>query len=123
LLRVMTPVYAAAVPAEPAMFGTVAGDVMVRVEQIHRELRDEATAYLTKIAGGIRTRTGATVETRVVVEEQPAEAILASATGSIDMIALETHGRSGLSRLLLGSVADTIVRGSRLPILVHKPAS
>ena len=37
------------------------------------------------------------------------------------MIAIETHGRGGLSRLLLGSVADKVIRGSTLPILVHKP--
>jgi nucleotide-binding universal stress UspA family protein len=37
------------------------------------------------------------------------------------MIALETHGRRGLSRLVLGSVADKVIRGASCPVLVHRP--
>jgi nucleotide-binding universal stress UspA family protein len=37
------------------------------------------------------------------------------------LIALTTHGRRGLSRLLLGSVADKVVRGSTLPVLLYRP--
>jgi nucleotide-binding universal stress UspA family protein len=36
-----------------------------------------------------------------------------------DIIAIETHGRSGLSRFLLGSIADKVIRGSSVPVLVH----
>jgi nucleotide-binding universal stress UspA family protein len=64
---------------------------------------------------------GAAVQTRVAVDAQPGVAILDNAKPPIDMIAIETHGRGGLSRLLMGSVADKVIRGSRLPILVHKP--
>ena len=39
-----------------------------------------------------------------------------------DAVALETHGRHGLSRLILGSVADKVVRGAHAPVLVHRPA-
>jgi nucleotide-binding universal stress UspA family protein len=38
-----------------------------------------------------------------------------------DLIALETQGRSGLARLLLGSVADKVVRGAGTPVLLHRP--
>jgi nucleotide-binding universal stress UspA family protein len=37
------------------------------------------------------------------------------------MIALATHGRGGLRRLVLGSVADKLVRGGHLPVLVIRP--
>ena len=50
-------------------------------------------------------------------------AILDNAKPPIDMIAIETHGRGGLTRMLLGSVADKVIRGSTLPILVHRPKS
>jgi nucleotide-binding universal stress UspA family protein len=120
LLRVVTPVYPVTLPAEPAVFGNVATDVMDRVEKMHTELRKEATEYLDKIAQRLRSE-NVTVHTRVVVEEQPGVAILDAAKAPIDMIAIETHGRGGLSRLLLGSVADKVIRGSKLPILVHKP--
>ena len=33
------------------------------------------------------------------------------------MIAIETHGRGGLTRMLAGSVSDKVIRGSTLPVL------
>lgn len=120
LLRVVTPVYPITLPAEPAIFGSVATDIMSRVEKMHAELKKEAGAYLDNVANRLRTE-GFKVETKVTVEEQPGVAILDNAKPPIDMIAIETHGRGGLSRLLLGSVADKVIRGSHLPILIHKP--
>jgi nucleotide-binding universal stress UspA family protein len=120
LLRVVTPVYPVTLPAEPAIFGSVATDIMDRVEKMHADLRKDATAYLETVANRVRAD-GVTVHTRVTVEEQPGVAILEAAKPPIDMIAIETHGRGGLSRLLLGSVADKVIRGSHVPVLVHKP--
>ncbi len=120
LLRVITSIYPMTLPAEPAIFGSVATDVMERVERTHAELKKEAAAYLETIAQRLRGE-GLKVHTRVIVEEQPGVAILESAKSPIDMIAIGTHGRGGLSRLLLGSVADKVIRGSKLPIMVHKP--
>jgi nucleotide-binding universal stress UspA family protein len=122
LLRVVTPVYPVTLPAEPAIFGSVATDIMERVEKMHVELRKEANDYLEKVAGRLRAE-GLKVKTRVIVEEQPGVAILDAAKPPIDMITIETHGRGGLSRLLLGSVADKVIRGSKLPILLHKPSA
>ena len=39
----------------------------------------------------------------------------------MDLIALSTHGRSGLTRWILGSVADRVSRGTRLPVLLVRP--
>lgn len=39
-----------------------------------------------------------------------------------DYIAMATHGRSGLRRLLLGSVAEVVVRHSRVPVLLYPPS-
>jgi nucleotide-binding universal stress UspA family protein len=39
----------------------------------------------------------------------------------IDLIVLGSHGRSGFSRLLMGSVAEGVVRGATCPVLVVKP--
>ena len=122
LLRVVTPVYPVTIPTEPAIFGSVATDLMERIERMHAELKRAAGAYLDKVGENVRRRTeGATVHTRVAVHEQPSVTILDNAKPPIDMIAIETHGRGGLSRLLIGSVADKVIRGSKLPILVNKP--
>lgn len=122
LLRVVTPVYPVTMPAEPAIFGSVATDIMERVEKIHMDLKKEAGEYLEKLAARLRGD-GLTVQTRISIEEQPGVAILQNAKPPIEMIAIETHGRGGLSRMLLGSVADKVVRGSHLPILIHKPTA
>ena len=51
------------------------------------------------------------------------ETILDYAEGeSVDLIAMTTHGRSGISRLMVGSVAEEIVRHSHVPVLLVRPA-
>jgi nucleotide-binding universal stress UspA family protein len=87
-------------------------------QRVDEQQRHTAEAYLETVAGRLRAD-GAVVETRIHFAEQPAAAILEEATlVGADLIALETHGRGGLSRLLLGSVADKVVRGSSIPVLV-----
>jgi nucleotide-binding universal stress UspA family protein len=56
------------------------------------------------------------------VEGFPAEALAAYATAEgIDMIVMTTHGRGGLSRFWLGSVADALVRQAGTPVLLIRP--
>ncbi len=47
-----------------------------------------------------------------------ATAIAAAAYDNCDLIVMSTHGRTGLSRTILGSVTDAVVRGSHLPVLL-----
>jgi nucleotide-binding universal stress UspA family protein len=52
----------------------------------------------------------------------PAESIIERARGAdIQLIALATHGRSGVSRLLMGSVAEQVIRHTPVPVLVVRP--
>ncbi|MEO8029907.1 MAG: universal stress protein [Gemmatimonadota bacterium] len=44
--------------------------------------------------------------------------MLSEAAGGIDLIAIARHGKGGLRRLILGSVADKIIRGSPVPVLL-----
>ncbi len=54
-----------------------------------------------------------------VVEGHPAEGILKLANEqSVDLIVMSTLGRSGIEKFLLGSVADKVIRHSRIPVLV-----
>ena len=39
----------------------------------------------------------------------------------VDMIAMSTHGRSGLQRWVMGSIADRVVRHSPIPVLLIRP--
>ncbi len=47
-----------------------------------------------------------------------ATAIAAAAHDDCDLIVMSTHGRTGMNRTILGSVADSVVRGSHLPVLL-----
>ena len=84
------------------------------------DLRHEAEAYLTRVALCPQP-VGHAVETRVVAHAHAATGLLeeAARTGC-DLIALETHGRRGLPRLFLGSVADKVVRGAEVPVLLYR---
>jgi nucleotide-binding universal stress UspA family protein len=81
---------------------------------------DEARQYLTGVAGRLQGR-GLQV-TWEVLEGNPAQAIIAAARQhGCDLIAMATHGRSGLPRLVLGSVADRVLREAHLPVLLVRP--
>ena len=76
---------------------------------------------LEKVALEMR-RKSPVVETHVRVNRKVAAAILDEATtAGCDLIAISTHARGGLPRLLLGSVADKVVRGAHTPVLVYHP--
>jgi nucleotide-binding universal stress UspA family protein len=121
LLRVVRPVLVAGVPAMVGSVGEEAHALLNRMEQIQEQLRRTAAAYLEGVAGRLRGR-GLRVQTRVAVDEQPGAAVVREAADPvIDLVALETHGRHGVSRMLLGSVADKVIRGAARPVLVHRP--
>ena len=122
LLRVVRPVMTMAQPVGSAgSFGEMAHHMMERVDGLQEQVKNEAHGYLEQVAERLRGQ-GLTVATQVAVEEQPGVAILHRAQPPIDLIALETHGRRGLSRLFLGSVADKVIRGAPVPVLVQRPS-
>jgi nucleotide-binding universal stress UspA family protein len=64
---------------------------------------------------------GVTVETLVVEDHLPARGIVdAAANCGADLIVMGSHGRSGLSKLMLGSVAAKVLALSPVPVLVIK---
>jgi len=80
-----------------------------------------AQAYLFRIAAKLR-RNGVTVTTDIVISENVASAIGDyAAREKADVIAIATHGRGGLARMLRGSVADAIMHAGRTSMLVFKP--
>ena len=80
-----------------------------------------ARAYLLRIAGTLR-RDGVLATVDIVIGENVAEAIGDYAGRErADMIAIATHGRGGLSRMLRGSVADAVTRSARMSMLVFRP--
>ncbi len=85
-----------------------------------RESGAQARAYL----GMVATRaSGAGIKTRFeVLEGAPAAGILAFAHNEdVDIIVMSTHGRSGLSKLVMGSVAEKVMLTTKRPVLLVKP--
>ncbi len=82
--------------------------------------RQEIRKYLESVAGGLREK-GLRV-TIQVCEGPVADAILdCAARIHADLIAMSTHGRSGVARWLLGSVADRVVQAADVPVLLVRP--
>lgn len=80
----------------------------------------ESKAYLEELANLFRAY-GVEVDT-VIVPEKAGESIVKYAyRHSIDLIAMATHGRTGLRRNVFGSVANYVIIESELPILLIKP--
>ncbi len=82
--------------------------------------RHDACAYLDRVAMELRAR-GLLVRTHAV-EEPVGPSILDAARSNIDLIAMTTHGRGGVSRLMLGSVASYVLRHTTVPLLLQHAA-
>jgi len=79
-----------------------------------REAEEYLAAVLRRLEGKGVTR----VETHVWYGPAAAAIVEAAAVQKADLIVICTHGRSGLGRLALGSVAESVLRGATTPILI-----
>lgn len=114
LVQVLPPPYF--LDATDAMYSLGKGAGMA-------DLREAAAAYLARVTGDLAGR-GIRATSQLLVDPRPAHAIARYAQESrADLVALATHGRGGTTRLLLGSVADKVVRTSPVPALVLRPGS
>jgi nucleotide-binding universal stress UspA family protein len=113
LLRVLPPVVAG------GAYPYVA--VPAREDEAATDLARRAREELESVAADLR---GQGTQTEVVLKRvnQPAAAILDFADEEqVDVVAMTTRGRGGVARLVLGSVADKVIRGADVPVLVHHP--
>jgi nucleotide-binding universal stress UspA family protein len=90
--------------------------------ELTASLRSQAEDDIRDTAERLR-REGLRVSGVAVVGWGAADAILAAAKPEhVAAIAIATHGRGGLRRLALGSVADKLIRAADVPVLVYRPA-
>jgi nucleotide-binding universal stress UspA family protein len=93
----------------------------------------EATAYLSALASelhaALAAELGVKITYSVVASEDVADALIRTAElgedagtfQACDLLALATHGRSGLERWMLGSVMKRVLDGTKLPLLIVRP--
>ncbi len=92
----------------------------------HGTLQAASAALVQKLAGQLDIQ----IATAVIEDGDVADALLRASEGEkahdtqqgSDLLALTTHGRSGIQRWMLGSVTERVLQGSTLPLLVVHPA-
>ena len=113
LINVVEVQRIAGVPVEPVLLPVD--------ENVLRELTAAAQVRLDRVADRMRQR-GLDVVTRIVHDGAPAEAIVRAAQQlDADLIAMTTHARSNFGSLVLGSVANHVIRAATAPVLLYRP--
>ena len=98
-----------------------AGAPAPALSELRQQFRAQLRAYLASKAEAVRTAHGVQVTTRVLPgHSAPALAAYADAH-EVDLIVMTTHGRGGISRFWLGSVADQLLRRTAVPVLLLRP--
>lgn len=98
-------------------FGATGFDPMPELIESQRKLSESI------IAKGVEKAKAAGFDAKTLIVENsfPAEGIIASAESSgADLIVMGSHGRRGISRLLLGSQTSNVLAHSKLPVLVTR---
>jgi nucleotide-binding universal stress UspA family protein len=94
-----------------------------QVEAFETHQKTEAEKYLKKVIARLK-KTGVNAKAKVIFGKA-GEALSDYATkNKVDLVIIATHGRSGISRWVWGSVADRLVRSVSVPVLmVRAPGS
>ena len=98
----------------------VAGEASVQVPYSEKEvaqIKKKAREYLDRAGESLRSK-GVTVKTKVATGKTVGEIVKAADEIKVDLVAMSTHGRSGLSRLTFGSITDKVLRTGNVPVLV-----
>ena len=79
--------------------------------------KSAATDYLNQVAKQLKQE-GTTVQAKVIVGRVTESLIDCAEQNDVDLILAATHGRSGVTRWVRGSVADKILRSANVPVLM-----
>jgi nucleotide-binding universal stress UspA family protein len=94
------------------------GPQVLELNDMHEKYdREAAESYLRGIKAHWQT-TGVPIGTRVALGAAPEMILEVAGAAGADLIVMSTHGRSGLDRFLYGSVAEAVLRGTRLPLML-----
>jgi nucleotide-binding universal stress UspA family protein len=120
-------------PAPVPVVDVVVAPIPVYDTSLVERQQAAAETYLTRMAAQVcGDDARAKVHAHVLLDANPADGICGylrqhdqrvDCEQPIDLIALATHGRDGLARLLLGSVADRVLQHTPIPLLLQRPSS
>ncbi|MCL0066146.1 universal stress protein [Dehalococcoidia bacterium] len=81
-----------------------------------------ATEYLSRVAVDLKQE-GIVAKTTVVLGKAAEQILDYAKNNQVDLVIMSTHGRSGISRWLVGSVAERVVRRCVAPVFVAAPSA
>ena len=118
LVRVVNVAAGLAVaPISDTVMGSISAAGIEALQQGAEEETRASTEYLEKKAQELRLE-GLNVTTEIRTGTPASEIIASAMNNRADMIIITTHGRSGLGRLVFGSVSGEVIRGGNFPVLV-----
>ena len=109
LIRVVVPTKPVSIEEAPTELG--------KYTAMMERMLDEADTYLRSVAA-LPAFEGLKVMTTVRTGEAPQEIIASAKEIGADVIAMTPHGRTGLKRLLFGSVAEAVLRAAEIPVFM-----
>lgn len=87
----------------------------------HKEQVEKHTANVLSRAADAAKQAGVPCDTMRVANASPYQAIIATASDrGCDLIAMTSHGRGGLSAVVLGSVTNKVLTHTKIPVLVYR---
>jgi nucleotide-binding universal stress UspA family protein len=92
----------------------------IRAEQVEKKLGEMAGVYITKVADRLM-KEGLNVTTCIIPGKAAETIIDYAANNGVDLIVMATHGRGADNRWDFGKVADRVIRGSNIPVLIASP--
>ena len=91
--------------------------LMANIQKIEEERKSAAAEYLKKVVAQFKA--GHAKYHTEAISGRAAETLIDYAeANNIDLILIATHGRSGVSRWVRGSIADRVLRASKAPVLM-----
>ena len=107
-------------PFQPYYFGDYIPPEMPTPKEFERHAREVGEKYLKRIEAAARAA-GLKYRGSVVTADTPYEGIISAAKKSrCDLIFMASHGRRGLSGMLLGSETNKVLTHSKIPVLVYR---
>ncbi len=92
--------------------------------ELYYGLPEPNSERILKMLEGVRPADQTVAFTHRLAMGDPAgEIVRIAAEEGVEMIVLGTHGRSGMARMLMGSVVETVVRRAPCPVLVYRAAA
>jgi nucleotide-binding universal stress UspA family protein len=84
--------------------------------------RAQVTHYLETVASEVAASAPGSVTCRVACGDTASTIAAVAREADVDAIAMATHGRGGVARLVFGSIATRVLQLASVPVLVYRPA-